>query len=107
MSEAKFTEGDWTSYESGLLIDIHEYGYSVDKSKSGFSYCGVSNGKEIVAICVSEGGGTHKANAHLIAAAPEMYEMLKGMADATVHNYNYETAKPIYALLAKARGDHD
>lgn len=47
------------------------------------------------------------ANLSLMQVAPEMYEMLSKLADATVHNYNYETAKPIYDLLAKARGDHN
>ena len=31
----------------------------------------------------------------------EYREKLKQIADATVYNFNYETAKPIYDLLAK------
>lgn len=35
----------------------------------------------------------------------EMYEMLESIAEATVYDKNYMTAKPIFDLLAKARGE--
>jgi hypothetical protein len=91
MSEAKFTKGPWFLNKSRVVNVMSN-----------------ENNEPVASVCPYNRTPLEVvANTHLIAAAPEMYEMLKAMADATVHNYNYETAKPIYALLAKARGDHD
>lgn len=53
-------------------------------------------------------GDTDGYNAHLIAAAPEMYEALddvvKQITSADIHGIDIE---PIIELLAKARGEHE
>ncbi len=53
-------------------------------------------------------------NAHLIAAAPEMYEMLKKVIEISCGNNEIEVAddlvnisNEIETLLAKARGEHE
>jgi len=43
-----------------------------------------------------------KANAHLISAAPEMYEELEGVVDLIDHDGKIDQ---ILSLLAKARGE--
>ena len=90
-AKEKFTPGDWINNaeecRSSVCVDGAEF--------------------EIVSVYVSDETKEQDiANAHLIAAAPKMYRILQGMADATVLNYNYETAKPIYDLLAEARGEN-
>ena len=47
----------------------------------------------------SEQGDERRSNAHLIAAAPEMYAMLDDLANGRGTDY------PIEKLLAKARGE--
>lgn len=51
-------------------------------------------------------GNENRANAHLIAASPEMYEMLNRIANEP---YGAEdvSEEVINKLLAKARGEHD
>ena len=44
------------------------------------------------------------ANAHLIAAAPEMYRMLKEIQEA---HAEMDLFQDIEELLAKARGEHE
>lgn len=47
-----------------------------------------------------------KANAHLIAAAPDMYKMLKECIQVFGEDNDY-MVEEIEGLLAKARGDHN
>lgn len=52
--------------------------------------------------------GTGDANAHLIAAAPEMYELLQRWADSVdciPDNYQDAIQQETIELLAKARGE--
>lgn len=53
-------------------------------------------------------GLEREANCHLIACAPEMYEMLEVISDGLLEAGgfgNCKLAKEIEALLAKARGE--
>lgn len=85
MSKAKFTKGEWSVYgdwaikrkgTTEILASFEERGFN---NQEGF------------------------ANAHLIAAAPEMYAMLKDIAERYPNSRHiYE---PINNLLAKARGE--
>lgn len=83
---APFTPGPW--YVSGQLIRSENAG-------PGFAVARVRNGPGMY-----DGPNDHfKANRCLIAAAPEMYDLLAGMRE---HGMN---PKKIEAVLAKARGE--
>ena len=106
MSEAKFTKGEWK------VTKVQERLFRVD------SECG-----EVAKTIRWNGSESHKynneveANAHLIAAAPEMYNLLKeckevlgGTYDVNDWPANGETCcdymmRDIEKLLAKARGE--
>lgn len=81
MSETKFTKGDW-AVEDGRVVVCGDF-------KVAYSYSG-SSVPFIEHI---------KSNAHLIAAAPEMYKFLDDLANGRGIDY------PIEKLLAKARGE--
>lgn len=83
MSVAKFTKGTW---------EVSQYGYEK------FSI----NGIDGVEIC----GAWNKFNANLIAAAPEMYELLEMLVNPD--NCKKDIIHIIgnaESLLAKARGE--
>jgi len=82
MSEAKFTEGKWDAVIDDLQcwVDSDE-GLIADLENSDASY------------------QEAEANAHLIAAAPEMYKFLDDLANGRGTDY------PIEQLLEKARGE--
>ena len=93
--ETKFTKGEW------IIKNNFQVGYNVNFGDGFFT----------IADCqvFSEG----KANAHLIAAAPEMYEMLESLVEKIEevivgegHYFNDEGEK-IKNLLAKARGEYE
>ncbi|CAH9012540.1 putative coil containing protein [Vibrio phage 199E37-1] len=101
MSEAKFTRGGWNFNQE---IEVDDSMVIVDDNYNVITY--------LHSGCVFDGSGyfnkmndEQEANANLIAAAPEMYEMLESLAKAIVHDKNYATAKPVFDLLAKARGE--
>ena len=81
MSEAKFTKGIWESVEH-----LYNGSYEVTNSHSGEQICYLNQGEH---------------NAHLIAAAPEMYAELENLLclEGIIN-----TSK-IKAVLAKARGE--
>ncbi len=93
MSEAKFTKGPWEVVDGyypsfieikcGEMMDISICWHATDLSYSD--------------------GVERRANAHLIAAAPDMYEMLASLRE----DYGLLSAvgKDIDMLLAKARGE--
>ena len=86
MSEAKFTKGEW----------VVQFGDMV------FSSDGVNN-EQVAAVCNDDNN-----DVHLIAAAPEMYAMLKTaisyMDGDSVEDFTYHYQE-IKQLLAKARGE--
>jgi hypothetical protein len=84
MSKLNITPGQWK-------FSISDNGRHQISGKDGKQICMMWNCKE------------RNSNAHLIAAAPEMYEMLQRMnryfvEHSVIHN-------EIEALLSKARGD--
>lgn len=94
MSEPKFTPGPWlfSSYKSGNSVIVID-------------------GKEFDVATVNY--PNRDANAHLIAAAPELYEALEGLlADITEYQeinnlggQNNHWQVKAKAALAKARGE--
>ena len=103
MAETKFTPGPWSIF--GPLSDKHEPAYRVSAERT-------------LSLTVSpcpDGfvHGENKANAHLIAAAPELYEALEEIVENAV--VYYEGSMDIYSeaienarnALAKARGEEN
>ena len=87
MSEAKFTKGEWTAFGN------FGYGWGVEiGNKGGFQFhIDMENQQE---------------NAHLIAAAPEMYDLLKEFRDfAERQGWKHALIIKADELLAKARGE--
>lgn len=81
MSEPKFTKGTWK------IAHIDDK-YHVLKFETGFGICNTVMNED-----------ADLQNAHLIAAAPEMYKFLDDLANGRGVDY------PIEQLLAKARGE--
>lgn len=97
MSEEKFTKGEWKATK------VQDRLFRID------SEC-----CEIAKTIRWNGSESHKyndeveANAHLIAAAPEMYEMLDEVLNVLGHELNPTNKsyiKAIKELLAKSRGE--
>lgn len=100
MSDAKFTKGPWVKVKRR-----YDSAFAVESDNTGFGVCTTVLNED-----------TDAANAHLIAAAPEMYAMLeKAMAeidwlDEFIHSERGvgkreepEMVAEIKKLLAKAR----
>lgn len=93
MSEAEFTNGPWkfNAYD-GSITDCTKAENEVATAQLGDWHC----------------LGVGYSNAHLIAAAPEMYEMLDEVSHVLGHELNPTNKsyiKAIRELLAKARGE--
>ncbi|CAM0106266.1 hypothetical protein MYOV065v1_p0027 [Vibrio phage PS15B.2] len=96
MSESKFTKGEWslnaTDFYGEFDLTTQE---RIEDSKVAILTIDTSYSGYI--------GDEQKANAHLIAAAPEMYELIKEFLDYA------DPCHPISdmanKLLAKARGE--
>jgi len=92
----KHTPGPWMLNEP----------FATPKAKwliwAGHPIASVSAARKRNAHCTDMSSEEGKANAHLIAAAPEMYEALKALAHCTTH----KTLEAAYAALAKAEGRH-
>lgn len=109
--KTKFTKGPW---ELGEATSKHPYCIDAHCNNDGlrFELCEVLGADYEFEACEQS-----KANAHLIAAAPEMYEMLERLKKecqmfydefGEPSNPDYEAAfVEINALLAKARGEHE
>lgn len=105
--KTKFTKGPW---ELGEATSKHPYCIDAHCNNDGlrFELCEVLGVDDEFEACEQS-----KANAHLIAAAPEMYEMLDSLIGKIYeveinegYYFNGESEK-IEKLLAKARGEHE
>ena len=94
MGEPRFTKGPWkhVRYE-------HD-----DYPQDDYSYIVNPEGKE---ICVMDYcGGDDYNNADLIAAAPELYDMLQKILDEhVIPTYKAQMAQDVIRILKKARGE--
>ncbi|CAM0013761.1 hypothetical protein VPHK373_0076 [Vibrio phage K373] len=87
MSEAKFTKGPW-----------------VARGKTPSRIYGMQRkDKEVIVAATGSVINEAGANAHLIAAAPEMYELLEFISE----NPSETNVIEIRKLLAKARGEQN
>lgn len=96
MSETKFTPGPWVLIEGQFNSEVEVTTDSRQENSKG-KICGMD-------IYFDGSHGVEQpANAHLIAAAPEMYEMLRDILK------NYECGsfvdEQMELVLAKARGE--
>jgi hypothetical protein len=102
MSETKFTPAPWGIY--GRAVGV----VSQDDDQS--------NGMMLSVCWIDQFDfpDSHKANAYLIAAAPEMYDFIKKVFDIQKNHYGYaielhmamiKLAEESELLLAKARGE--
>lgn len=93
MNEPKFTPGPWS-----LLFN--------DKTKVVLEQQGVAVFVADTYACFTKSEEEQKANAALIAAAPEMYEGLKEIRDVMEKDGRFcRTVEAIDKLLKKARGE--
>ena len=93
MSEAKFTKGEWyvPNCDDCTVLQV----VAKDAKKHLFSFCDEPFDHD----------DEDFANANLIAAAPEMYEILKHqLHNMSVGSWEYERTVKI---LAKARGENE
>ena len=95
-----FTQGEWEIEEREMnLRDIHLFSFSIMTKKHRICMCQTDDDKNIPQM---------KANAALIAAAPEMYALLKMIADPTTFmgaKTDEVLRTAIEAVLKKARGE--
>lgn len=84
MSEVEFTKCEWK-----VERFVNNKGFEISFNDDG----------EVVADYVYE-----EADAHLIAAAPSMYEYLSHMVEHDMINDHY-VEREVKSLLAKARGE--
>ena len=100
MSEEKFTPGKWEIEERSAHSGSYSmYGFSIMTNKHRICMCQTDDDRNIPQM---------KANAHLISAAPEMYALLKMIADPTTFmgaQTCEELRTAINAVLKKARGE--
>lgn len=102
MSKTKFTKGEWVVRASGEFDDEDNFIVSMDSHiKDNSDYMA----KHRVVIDGSWGGDDEAiANAHLIAAAPEMYDLLTSIENDADQVPAWLWDK-IQLTLAKARGE--
>lgn len=93
MSETKFTPGPWSLlFNDKTKVVLEQQGVAVFVADT---YAGFTKSEE-----------EQKANAALIAAAPEMYEGLKEIRDVMEKDGRFgRTVEAIDKLLKKARGE--
>ena len=101
MSETKFTPGPWYADAKGYiwrrpLKDLYEYGGGVAGDKPLATVCKGWWGEDTTGYPV-------EANAHLIAAAPTMYEVLDWLDRRG--GLGLEVHAVISTALAQARGE--
>ena len=81
----KHTQGKWSVKQSPMLSDRHRFSVVINGDKK---------------VC---GCGNNKANANLIASAPEMLKMLKKLHESCL-NHRGKKRRKLGELIAKAEG---
>lgn len=92
MSEAKFTPGPW------IFRKCSAYGISIS-AKDGESIIGAMECQNTAFLEICD------EDAHLIAAAPELYEALEAVISYGAMTGADWVSDKVYAALAKARGE--
>ena len=90
MSNEKFTKGEW------VIEEVEEAGF---RNTNSLCLCVVTRDFDVISPVL---GIRNNHDAHLIAAAPEMYKLLESLSD---YDENQMHKKEINELLAKARCD--
>jgi hypothetical protein len=100
MAEVKFTNGKWEVVEAS-----EHHGFYVEDS-NGYTVADLYFMSKLSGARVDHGDNA-KANAHLIASAPEMYEMLRALSEMSSEDAKLylEGSSDVIDLLAKARGE--
>lgn len=105
MCEAKFTKGPWSAGRPDMATIVDGVRSKWIYAGNDSQYCAIASGLEC------DDWGVVMANAHLIAAAPEMYDYLDGLHQSInlnggVLTIDEDDCEYIGKLLAKARGEH-
>ena len=110
MTEPKFTPGPWTCLGPSFGDPLPRYTTEIE---TDWEYEGAEN-RQICEMPFHHHDEENEANAHLIAAAPELYEALEWAYNTAVEHDNQEQfdwaiyCERLYQALAKARGEsHD
>ena len=97
---SEFTKGKWTADNRGVYIFTHDFDMMICQMR-GWAYLKAQGLSDDEAIEVQ------KANACLIAAAPEMYELLKVWVNVQAQPMLRDAQKMAQELLARIDGDSD
>jgi hypothetical protein len=92
MSNEKFTKGEW------VIEEVEEAGF---RNTNSLCLCVVTRDFDVISPVL---GIRNNHDAHLIAAAPEMYALLKFLVENDSIN-DHSIDKEVLTLLTKARGD--
>lgn len=97
MSKQEYTPGPWT-------VEHHVDEDRVAGHKDGYTYVKMMRFGRFETRWAKVQGGGGDADAHLIAAAPDLYEALGGLLGQDVR-YDADVLHRALAAYAKARGD--
>ena len=95
MSDTKFTKGEWFIENNFCTLDV--------SSKVNGIVCSVECSYQLSEQLIDP-TDEEQANAHLIAAAPDMYAMLDLLVKQDVIN-DVSLEREVIQLLSKARGE--
>ncbi len=105
MTESKWTAGPWCVGDEKKVSEI----WNVEiLGQQGYSLVSTCYGTTTGLADWYAGAREVKANAHLIAAAPDLYEALEGIIaeiDDCAQPSDWDNYVPALAALAKSRGE--
>jgi hypothetical protein len=101
MRKEKFTQGEWEIEEREMNIrDTHMFGFAIMTKKHRICMCETDDDRNIPQM---------KANAALIAAAPEMYKFIAWLGSVegqcAILTKDPEIVRKAHAILKMARGE--
>ena len=98
----EFTKGKWTADDMGEYVFAHGFDMMICQMR-GWAYLKAQGLSDYEAIEVQ------KANARLIAAAPEMYELLKKVLNAPDFAYGmgFSFCRQVDDILARIDGKEE